>query len=223
MEPVSTLGKFGRTFFLILGILILIIGIIITVHQHDTRKTAPCVATITAFSTKSESPDSEPQVSTLVSYTFNGKEYQNIALAQIEANWEIGDQITVYCSYDNPTDIKTGTMSYGGWLVILLSVPFITISFYMLMTMNRSDQKRTAEEIADDEEQTKNGKLKYKTSSIIIPLSAGIPVTLMGLIFLFLEHQSALAWIALILGCSASAAGIRSFILYLKIKYTSQK
>lgn len=227
MEPVSSIGKYGKFFLLFLGIALLIIGISATAVHYPSSEMTPCTATITSFSLKTSlknsSSDEVSEAKTLVSYTFKGKKYENIELNQIESSWQTGNQIIIYCDNNNPTNIRTGTMSYGGFLIILLSLPFILISSYMIITTKRQPNKSDDYDNSETEEKTVKIKLKYKAGSIIIPLSAGIPIMLMGIILLSFENHSALAWLMIVLGFFASSAGIRSLIMYFEIKNNPPK
>ncbi len=223
MEPVSNLGKFGRILLILFGIALIVLGTAITVDQKTPENAVECTATITSFKLSDEPTVSNVKYTdTYVSYTFNGHLYDNIELGQYETSWEIGDKITVYCVSDNPTQIKTKTMTYGGWIIILLSLPFIIIGIYMLANV-RIRASKTPEEIAEDEERTTAGKLKYKVSSIIIPLAAGIPVFAIGIVLNFLEHNPALSWLCFFLGGGATIVGLRSIVLYFIIKYRHYK
>ena len=113
-------------------------------------------------------------------------------------------------------------MTYIGFIIILSSLPFIIIGIYTLTNLNRKAAK-TPEEIAEDEERTTAGKLKYKVSSIVISLAAGIPVTLIGLTFMYLEHNSVLGMLVLILGIITTLVGLRSVVLFIIIKYRHRR
>lgn len=218
MEPVSNLGKFGRALMIIVGIACLVFGIVLTATQYLPDDSVECTAVITGFETDKHDNSNIIYTSTIVSFELGNKKYDNIVLGQYESSWNVGDTMTIYCDPDEPTNIKTKTMTYGGWLLILFSLPFIIIGIYMTMSIRRRASK-TPEEIAEDEERTTAGKLKYKVSSIVIPLSAGIPITAMGIVFLILEHNSALGVLSLVLGGISIYAGLRSVVVYFIIKY----
>ena len=223
MEPVSNLGKFGRLLLVIVGIILIVMGTAAIVDQRPPKDSAETTATITDFRTISDGGDrSSGRMVTIVAYTAEGKEYRNIELGQYEAQWKKGDHISIYYSASNPTDIRSRTMTYGGWLLVLASLPFLIIGIYMLANVRKRNAK-TPEEIAEDEERTTEGKLKYKASSVVIPLGSGIPVLGMGIIFLYLEHSSALGLLLLILGGIASLVGIRSAVLFLMIMRRHRK
>ena len=223
MEPVSNLGKFGRALMVLVGILFLAAGIFLTVSQNTDEKMIECKAVITGFPTMVRSDTNISYSETTVQFTLPGTS-QNIeaTLGQFEKSWKIGDTLTILVDKNDPQIIRTKTMTYGGWLLILISMPFIIIGLYMIMSIRRRAAK-TPEEIAEDEERTTAGKLKYKVSSIVIPFSAGIPVTAMGIIFLYFENNSALGLLSLILGGVSIYAGIHSVIVYIIIKYRHYK
>lgn len=222
MEPVSNLGKFGRSLLIVVGAVLLAVGIIINVNQTEPDNTAECTAVITAFESNIGSDTIKDEyIDTLVSYKVGPEQYSDISLGQYERSWSVGDEITVYYLKDDPTEIRTKTMTYGGWIFILFSIPFIIIGIYMLMSIRRRAAK-TPEEIAEDEERTTAGKLKYKVSSIVIPLSAGIPVCAVGVVLQYLEHNSALALLAFVLGGGAVVVGVRSVALYFIIKHNKR-
>ena len=224
MEPVSNLGKFGRTLLIVVGMILMVVGIFFTSKQNiSDSNTGECTATIVGFEKATRNTKARTEYTeTIVNYKIGSREYKNVSLGQYEAQWNVGDKLTILYSKDDPSDIKTKTMTYGGWLIILLSLPFISIGIFMLVTMRRRAAK-TPQEIAEDEERTTAGKLKYKVSSIFIPLSAGIPITAMGLIFQLLEHNSVLGILLIILGGVAVFAGLRSVFLYIIIKYRHRK
>ncbi len=223
MEPVSNFGKFGRTVLIIVGLALLFLGIYLTIYQKSPDNTIECRATITGFR-KIEDPNAiiGDNKDTLVSYKVGDKQYDNIELGQYENSWKIGDRITIYYSVDDPAKIQTKTMTYGGWIVILASLPFLIIGIYTLLSVRKRASK-TTEEIAEDEERTTVGKLKYKVSSIVIPLSAGLPCCGIGIILSYLEHSPVLALLLFILGGSAVIVGIRSITLYFVIRHRRRK
>lgn len=222
MEPVSNLGRFGRFLMLTVGFLLLALGIFFIIYRALPDNTKECTAVITGFDTELSENTDITRTYTLVSYQAEGKSYENIALGQYEASWQIGDKITVCYDPDFPSVIKTKTMRYGGFILILFSMPFIVIGFFTIITRRRKAAK-SPQEIAEDEERTTAGKLKYKVSSIVIPLSSGIPIFTIGIIFQFLEHNSAFGFLFIILGAVSVIVGLRSIVLYFIIKYRHRK
>lgn len=217
MEPVSNLGKLGRFLILLAGIVLLFFGGMTVVYNKPPENMGQCRAVISGFVLVTKDSVPEDTTETLVSYTVNGKSYKDIPLGQYEVSWNVGDELTVLYNKNDPTDISTKTMTYGGWIVILFSLPFIVIGIYTLVTIRRR-APRTPEEIAEDEERTTKGKLKYKASSIMISLSAGIPLISIGIILIILEHNHIIGLLSLILGAGAAFVGVRSVIMYFIIK-----
>lgn len=223
MEPVSNVGRFTRILLIIIGIVLIVAGTAISTLQLTSYGEPQTSATITGFKNASgEKPVSRENTVTIVRYMIGDKVYENIELGQYEEQWNIGDKITVCYNPDEPESIRTKTMTYIGFIIIISSFPFIIIGIYTLTNLNRRAAK-TPEEIAEDEERTTAGKLKYKVSSIVIPLAAGIPVMLIGLAFMYLEHNSALGWLCIFLGTATTIVGLRSIILFIIIKYRHKK
>ena len=214
MEPTSNLGRFGRLLLVLSGIALLALGIFFTARQQIPWNLKPATSVITGF--VCEDPDAEVggYTLTLVRYELNGTQYESIPLHQYEASWQIGNEVRILADKHHPEDIKTPTMIYGGWLMMLASIPFLVIGPYTILTARRKSN-RTPEEIAEDEERTPVGKMKYKVSSIVIPLSTGLPLTAMALIFYLLEGRSVLALLLLLLGVIASLVGIRSAVMFI--------
>ena len=223
MEPVSNVGRFTRILLIIIGIILIVAGSVITTIQFTSMGEPVTTAVITGFHiNEGDTTVSQKTAVTLVSYSVNGKKYENVELGQYEEQWKKGDQITITYDSEDPYIIKTKTMTYLGLMVILASFPFIIVGIYTLTNLNRRAAK-TPEEIAEDEERTTAGKLKYKVSSIVISLATGIPVTLMGLVMIYLEHKSVLGMLTLILGVISTIVGLRSIVLFIIIKYRHKK
>ncbi len=219
MEPVSNFGKFGRIVLIVVGACLLCIGIYLTTENRSPDNAVECRATITGFKTI-DGPDviKGQSISTLISYNVGTKKYTDIELGQYENSWKVGDQITIYYLTNNPMDVSTKTMTYGGWIVITLSLPFLIIGIYTLVSVRRRAAK-TPEEIAEDEERTTSGKLKYKVSSIVIPLAGGVPCCIIAVILSILEHSPIPALLFFVLGGGAVIVGIRSVVLYFIIRH----
>ncbi len=223
MEPVSNIGRFSRVLLIIIGILLIVAGTAVSTLQLTSYGEPQTTATVTGFKTiDSDHTLSSENTVTIVSYMIDGTVYENIELGQYEKQWRKGDKITVCYNPDDPSSIRTKTMTYIGFIIILSSLPFIIIGIYTLTNLNRKAAK-TPEEIAEDEERTTAGKLKYKVSSIVISLAAGIPVTLIGLTFMYLEHNSVLGMLVLILGIITTLVGLRSVVLFIIIKYRHRR
>lgn len=222
MEPVTNLGKFGRVLLIAVGIILLCIGIYLTTENKNPDNAVECEAIITGFRTVDTNTVRGDDISTLVSYKVGKKQYTDIELGQYESSWKVGDKIIIYYLTNNPMDITTKTITYGGWILITMSLPFLIIGTYMLISVRRRSNK-TPEEIAEDEERTTAGKLKYKMSSIVIPLAGGIPCCIIAVILSYLEHSPIPALLCFVLGVGAIAAGIRSIVIYFIIKYRRRK
>lgn len=213
MEPVSTMGKFGRGMMITAGVILLLIGIGLIIMQLTSPPDPECLATITGFSVTDENRRAENSV-TLVSYEANGKKYTDVELGQYEKSWKVGDTIYIQYSRDDPQKIRTMTMKYLGWILLIASMPFLSIGLFFTVSLRRK-AVITPEEEEEDEEKTTKGKLKYKVSSIVIPLCAGIPVLAIGMIFMHLEHNYVFGLLALVLGAVAVFAGLISVCYYI--------
>ena len=104
-------------------------------------------------------------------------------------------------------------MRYSGAMVIFLSVPFLTIGIYKIVQFKRYKKIRDDESDTDTDEE-----IKYKRSSFIIPLAAGIPFTILGLFLRAMENDSILALVIIIMGGSAVIVGLISLINFINIK-----
>lgn len=223
MEPVSNVGRFTRILLIIIGIVLIVVGTAVSTLQIMSYGEEQTVGIITGFEKVADDDAvGTDHVVTLVSYNIDGKEYNDISLGQFEEQWKVGDELTLLYSKNSPGEVRTKTMTYIGFIIILASLPFIIIGIYTLTNLNRRAAK-TPEEIAEDEERTTAGKLKYKVSSIVISLATGIPVMLIGLMFIYLEHNSVLGWLCVILGAISTLVGMRSVALFAIIKYRNKK
>lgn len=218
MEPVSTLGRYGRGLMITVGIVLMLIGISLIVTEGNSAQTAEVSAVITGFRISPDTTRPPENSTALVTYTVGGVEYKDIELGQYEQNWSVGDTVMIRYDPAEPTAIQTRTMTYFGWIVALASLPFLSIGLFMTMSIRRR-AARTAAEIAEDEERTTEGKLKYKVSSIVIPMCAGLPVMAIGIIFYYLEHNSIFGMFALLLGAIAVVVGLRAVAYFVLIKY----
>ncbi len=217
MEPVSSLGKYGRGLMLTAGVILLMIGISLIIIQQGTHDNNECLAEIVEINYSDELSHTAENTTVTVRYPVGGHTV-TAELGQYEASWNVGDKIMIQYDPDNPSNVRTRTMTYLGWIILIASMPFLSIGLFMTISIRRRAAK-TPEEIAEDEERTTAGKLKYKVSSIVIPLCAGIPVWAIGIIFFYLEHNSMLGTMAAILGCICIIAGFRSVVYYVIIKY----
>lgn len=223
MEPVTNYGKFGRILLIAVGVILLSVGIYLTAENRSPDNAIECKAVITGFKPVNEDdPIKGKEINTLVSYKIGNKQYSDISLGQYESSWNVGDEISIYYLSNNPMDITTKTKTYGGWILITLSLSFLIIGIYTLISVRRRASK-TPEEIAEDEERTTEGKLKYKVSSIVIPLAGGLPCCIIAGILSLLEHSPIPALLFFVLGGSAVAVGVRSVILYFIIRHRKHK
>ena len=222
MEPVSNVGRFGRMLMLCVGIVLLVIGSYFTIREAVPDNSRQTTATIIGFAEQTENDSGLARTYTLVSYNIGNNHYDNVALGQYEKSWKTGDRITIIYDPDSPEDIQTKAMTYGGFILILLGIPFVFLSIFYTVTIRRRAAK-TPEEIAEDEERTTAGKLKYKISSIVIPLSVGIPIFSIGTICQFLENNSELGMLCMLLGGITIIVGIRALVIYFIIKYRHYK
>ena len=223
MEPVSNVGRFTRILLIIIGIVLIVAGTFVSTMQITSIGEKQTNAVITGFKkVTSDDAVSTDHIVTLVTYEIDGQKYENIQLGQFEEQWRVGDRLTLLYDKDYPENVKTKTMTYIGFIIMIASLPFIIIGIYTLSNLNRRAAK-TPEEIAEDEERTTAGKLKYKVSSIVISLAAGIPVMIIGLAFMYLEHNSVFGLLCIILGAIATLGGLRSVVLFIIIKYRHRK
>lgn len=210
------IGMRGGVILIIVGAVLLSIGSVVQVmNVRLPEKAVICTATITGFN---EVQDSELQSpTTVVEYTYQGKMYENITLRQYEASWQKGDTLKIYVSEADPTMIWTKTMQYRGAMIIFLSVPFLTIGIYKIVQFKRNKK------IGDDESDTDTEEeIKYKRSSFIIPLAAGIPFTLLGLFLRSSENNSILALVMIIMGGISVIAGIISLINFINLRVSDK-
>ena len=224
MEPISNFGRFGKYVILLAGIGLLIWGGFTSIKYSMPDLSAKCEAVITSFEAApdKQKDDTIKYSDALVSYTIDGVHYDNVSLGQYEASWVIGDTITVIYDRNNPVKIQTLTRTFSGIIIFLASIPLLVISLFSIISVRRKASK-TPEEIAEDEERTTAGKLKYKVTSIVYPLSAGIPIMAIGIIFYLMERNFILSLLFIVLGTIATLVSIRALIFYFIIKYRNHK
>ncbi len=224
MEPISNFGRIGKYLILLVGIGLMIWGGVSAIHYRMPDYSAKCDAVITDFVIVPDN-DLKDQVKyndTLVSYSIDGKAYTRISLGQYEASWVIGDKIKIIYNRNDPVMIQTFTRTFSGIIIFLAGIPFVVISLFSIISIRRRAAK-TPEEIAEDEERTTAGKLKYKVTSIVYPLSAGIPITAIGIIFYLMENNYILSLLFCVLGIISTLVALRSIIYYFIIKYRNHK
>lgn len=209
---IERIGMRGSIILIIIGVILLGIGTTVQVmNLRLPEKAVYCTATVTGFNI-AESSDIQSNT-TLVEYVYNGRKFENVTLKQYEASWEKGDVIKIYVSEENPTVIWTKTMQYRGAMIIFMSVPFLTVGIYKIVQFKRYKK------IRDDERDTdKDEEIKYKRSSFIIPLAAGIPFTMVGMFLRDMEKNSVLALVVILMGGSAVIVGIISLVNFINIR-----
>lgn len=207
IDRIGTRGSIG---LLIVGMFCLLFGIFLQIKTNDLPSDAvECSARIVSFQEAAESRIQSP--STLVSYEVSGVPYTQ-SLGQYEASWKIGDTITICCSRNDPTHIWTRTMQYRGIFWILFSFSFLTVSIYKLL------QFRKIKGVNDDESDIdESGEEKFKISSFIIPLVAGVPFVTNGILYWIMEH-SFLGFVVILLGITAVLTGVFSWMDYIRYK-----
>ena len=209
---IERIGMRGSIILIIIGTILLGIGTAVQIMNASLpEKAVYCTATITGFNI-AEASDIQSNT-TLVEYVYNDRKFENITLKQYEASWKTGDTIKIYVSEENPTVIWTKTMQYRGAMIIFLSVPFLTVGIYKIVQFKRYSKIRDDERDTDTDEE-----IKYKRSSFIIPLAAGVPFTIIGLFLRAMEKNSLLALVIIIMGGSAVIVGIISLINFINIK-----
>ena len=212
---IDRIGTRGSIALLIVGLLCLAFGIFLLVRTNDLPWDAiECEATITAFETGSESQMQTTE--TLVSYEVDGKAYSKIPLGQYEGSWRVGDKVKICVSKEDNTKIWTRTMQYRGIFYILFSASFLLVAIYKLMQFKMLKNRKTAETDLEG-----SGNDKFRLSSGFIPLAAGIPLTVTGILYWIMEH-SVLGILIFFLGITAVLTGIVSIIDFIRFK-RSQK
>lgn len=208
------IGMRGSIILIIIGVILLGIGTAIQIDNSRLPDNAVvCKATITGFH-EAENSEIPSSPTTLVTYSYNGQLYENITLRQYEGSWQTGDTVKIYVSSDQPTMIWTQTMRYRGVMVIFLSVPFLTIGIYKIVQFKRYKKIGDNESDTDTEEE-----IKYKKSAFVIPLAAGIPFTILGMLLRAMENGSMLALVIILLGGSAVIVGVISLINFINLTF----
>jgi|GEM_PF-5116099 len=210
---IDRIGKRGSIALLCLGLFCLFFGIYLQIQTNKLPSDAVEVtAVISRFDTTNES--TYQTTSTLVTYTVDGQTFTDIPLGQFEGSWKVGDRILICCSQNDPSHIWTRTMQYRGILYILFSASFLLVAGYKLLQFRKIKGINDHESDLDD-----SGREKFKISSFIIPLAAGIPFTINGFIYIILEH-SILGYAIVALGATAILTGIFSLLDYINFKRT---
>ena len=213
---IDRIGMRGSLALLILGTLLFAYGLFIQLQSFKLPEDAiECSATITGFKLP-ESGNDVPM--TFVKYTVSGKEYTDVPLGQYEGSWNVGDRIDIYCNSDDHLHIWTKTMQYRGTFYILFSISILMIAIYKLIQFRKIKGVNDNESDIDD-----SGEEKFRLSSAIIPLLAGIPFTINGIFFGIMEKKSILAVIIIILGATATLTGVVSFVHFISYKNSQRK
>jgi len=98
------------------------------------------------------------------------------------------------------------------------SISILMIAIYKLIQFRKIKGVNDNESDIDD-----SGEEKFKLSSAIIPLLAGIPFTINGVFFGIIEKKSVLAFIIIILGATATLTGAASLVHYISFKNSQRK
>ena len=146
--------------------------------------------------------------------------FTHVPLGQYEAAWKIGRKLDILVNADDPTDIWTKTMQYiqeHYREAIIFSASPLLIAIYKIIQFRRI--KGVNENEADTDS---SGEEKFRLSSFIIPLIAGIPFTAVGIIYTIIEH-SILGIFIIALGATAIMAGVFSLIDFIGYKIEKHK
>ena len=215
-RSIDRIGMRGSLALLILGTLLFAYGLFIHLQSLKLPENAiECKAVITGF--KAPVMDDENPL-TFVKYTVDGKEYTDVPLGQYEGSWNVGEIIDIYCSSEDNLHIWTRTMQYRGIFYISFSIPILMIAIYKLIQFRKIKGVNDNESDIDD-----SGEEKFKISSAIIPLLAGIPFTINGIFFGIMEKKSILALIIITMGAAATLTGITSIVHYIEYKNSQRK
>ena len=204
---IDRIGMRGSVGLLLLGTFLLILGILLLVINTRLPDNAlSCTAEITAFQPAGESSGIESP-KTLVTYEIDGTVYENVPLGQYEGYWKEGDRLEIYCSADDHRQIWTKTMQYQGWFYIMFAGSFLLIGIYKIIQFRRIKGVNEDESDIDS-----SGEEKFKLSSAVIPLLAGLPLIASGITYGIVENNFVLATIVVILGGISCLTGIFSLI-----------
>ena len=89
------IGMRGSIILLIIGTILLSAETIVQIaNSRLPDKAAVCMATITGFQ-DAESSEISSAPTTVVTYQYNGKIYENITLRQYEGSWQKGDILKI--------------------------------------------------------------------------------------------------------------------------------
>lgn len=213
---IDRIGMRGSIGLLLLGGFLLILGIVLqTASMRLPENALSCTAEITAFQPPAENSGFQSP-KTLVTYEIDGIRYENIPLGQYEGSWKLGDKLEIYCNTENHRQIWTRTMQVQGWFYILFAFSFLLIGIYKIIQFRRIKGVNENESDMDS-----TGEEKFKLSSAIIPLLAGLPLIFSGITYGIVEKRSVLALVVVILGAISCLTGIFSLIDF--ISYYRQR
>ena len=120
MEPVSNVGRFTRILLIIIGIVLIVAGTFVSTMQITSIGEKQTNAVITGFKkVTSDDAVSTDHIVTLVTYEIDGQKYENIQLGQFEEQWRVGDRLTLLYDKDDPENVKTKTMTYIGFIIMI--------------------------------------------------------------------------------------------------------
>lgn len=213
---IDRIGTRGSIVMLILGIMCLVFGILLQIRANSLPSDAiECTAVIDEI-LEPETALIESPV-TLVSYKLNGIPYSRVPLGQYEGSWKVGDQIKICCSAADPLRIWTRTMQYRGFFYIMFSASLLFVAIYKLLQFRKIKGVNDNESDIDE-----SGEEKFKISSAIIPLAAGIPFTLNGIMYWIIE-ESFFGFFIVVLGSTAVITGFASLIDFIRYKSHTKK
>ena len=212
---IDRIGKRGSIAMLVAGVLCLLFGIFLQIRTNDLPFDAmEADSVISGF--KAPDDSKVETTTTLVTFTAeDGRVMRNVPLGQYEGSWKIGDTIRICYTKDDPEHIWTRTMQFRGVFYILFSASFLMVGIYKLFQFTSARGKH-------ESDMDESGKEKFKISSFIIPLAAGIPLTVNGILYLVMEG-SLLGLIVVVLGGAAILTAVFSFIDFIHFKRNSPK
>lgn len=115
--------KKTRLVILVLSLFFMVIGVFgIGEHVVFIKQADQVEAVITDRNKQASGEDNE-QIYTYVTYEYNGAYYDHIHLDGVGTKWSIGEEITIYCNPQSPTEIRTKSSGYlSGGLVIIIGI-----------------------------------------------------------------------------------------------------
>ena len=217
---IDRIGMRGSIALLLFGAVLLGLGIFFQIRSSQLPDNVlECTAYITGFGTTGDSnmTANETYVDYILVVKGKPQHFTHVPLGQYEAAWKIGRKLDILVNADDPTDIWTKTMQYRGIFYIIFSASPLLIAIYKIIQFRRI--KGVNENEADTDS---SGEEKFRLSSFIIPLIAGIPFTAVGIIYTIIEH-SILGIFIIALGATAIMAGVFSLIDFIGYKIEKHK